>query len=681
METAAEAPVIPSSTVAERPHKVLGRDWRRLTQVSALSTALLDVALLQRKHALFTGGFLAPSPMGTAADAVAFFLALVFLNATLIGPVCGLTLLIAHRCGLRPAAARFAALSAGVLPLAVADFLSYQVWSYLGDAFDVGIVFDLTGRRLSELFAVAAPLMARPAAVGLLAIVGVAAATGLLQRARPRSTEPLILPSLSALLFMTVVMFLCSAALLIMLVTTSDSMDFGLRWTPAGQVLGRVLNGLTDFDRDGYGLLRAPRDPAVFDKAIHPYALEIPGNGIDEDGIAGDLPRDRASYLEPPPPTARWRTRPAVLLFVLESFRADVVGAAYDGRPVTPVMDALASGGLRLDSAWSHNGFTAQSRFHILSGSLANGRHGTTLLDDFKNHGYEVGYFSGQDDSFGNMGINYGRVDHYYDARMEPEKRYTAHATPGSLAVPMAVLEQHIGAFLDARSDQTVPLFLYVNFHDTHFPYSHADVENLLGVNILDASLIAPSRRRDLWRTYLNTAANVDRAIGRVIAEVSARVGQQPAVVITSDHGESLFDGGFLGHGYALTDSQTRVPLIVSRLPMKLHAPFGQAELRDGIADALASSDAANDARPLIEQRSQARVFQYIGTLDHPGEIGWRSPSGQVTYDFRSDRFQFWDVSVRPQMLTGVPLQMFRELVYQWEGIRLARAQQTAGGR
>jgi hypothetical protein len=664
--------ILGKATLAEPARAASTREWRSLTEVAAGCTALLDAALLQRKHGIFTGGFLSDNPLATAADGVAFFVALLVLNATLITPVCAIALLIGGRIGLRPWATRFAALSAAVLPLAAADFLSYQVWSYLGDAFDFRVVFDLTGRRLSELFAVTAPLIARPLTLGLFCFAAVFAATWMLHRYEPRAARPVTAPSISAVIYGTFAMFLGSAVLVITLAALSDSMDFGLRWTPSGQVLGRVLNWLSDFDRDGYGLLRAPRDPAPFDGAIHPYALEIPGNGIDEDGIGGDLPIDRAGYREAPAPNAAWPDRPAVILFVLESFRADVVGASFAGRPVTPVMDSLARDGLKVDSAWSHNGFTAQSRFHILSGSLSGGRNSTTLLDDFKNHGYEVGYFSAQDDSFGQMGISYERVDTYYDARQDPDKRYTSHTTPGSLAVPMNVLAARIEEFLDSRR-QTAPLFLYVNFHDTHYPYTHTAVENILGTPLLSPALISPGRRAELWRTYLNTAANVDRAIGRVMRAVTSKLGGEPAAVIISDHGESLFEGGFLGHGYALNDPQTRVPLIIHGLPMRIREPFGQSDLRDAINDALASGAGAQANRPTLDRTTKARVFQYVGTLETPGQIGWLTRAGQVTYDFRTDRFGVWNAAVKPAALVGEPLNMFRDLVYTWESMKLAQ--------
>ena len=131
--------------------------------------------------------------------------------------------------------------------------------------------------------------------------------------------------------------------------------------------------------------------------------------------------------------------------------------------------------------AYSHNGYTAQSRFHIFSGSLANLRGGQTLIDDFKANGYEVGYFSGQDDSFGaqEYRVDYKNADVMFDARQERKRRYSTFTTAGSLAVPFDVVEQHVGDFLNAR-DASKPLFLYINFHDTHYPYHHGAMQPLV---------------------------------------------------------------------------------------------------------------------------------------------------------------------------------------------------------
>ena len=417
---------------------------------------------------------------------------------------------------------------------------------------------------------------------------------------------------------------------------SDKSVVWGLQKLPAAQPIVWAVEWMSDVDGDGFGVLSTPQDPAPFTKSIHPYALEIPGNGVDEDGVAGDLPADFPDYVERLRPFVPWAEKPPFILFVLESFRADIVGTMHLGQPVTPVLDGLARDGLKVDSAWSHNGFTAQSRFHILSGSLADARRGTTILDDFKRQGYEVAYFSAQDDSFGSVRVNYDSVDTYYDARRDIDNRYTQSTTSGSLAVPASVLESRIRAFLDARQSPA-PLFLYVNFHDTHYPYVYQGIDNLLNIDFLPPRLISPERREELWATYLNTAANVDRGIGRVLHAVSLQTRRTPAVVVIGDHGESLFEEGFLGHGYAINESQTRIPLVVSQLPLKVEVPFGQVDLRDDVADALEGRNGPLDAKPSVDRGTSGRVFQYLGGFDQPGQISWLTSSGRIIYDFRND--------------------------------------------
>jgi hypothetical protein len=651
-------------------------NWRRLTSFTAFLVTLIEAALLQRKYGLFTGGFLSVNYMPTWADGVAFLSVVFLLNAAAVAPVSAVALMLGRAVRLRPWAGRFVAVALGSAPLLIADFLMYQLWAYLGDAFDVHLMYQLTGRHAAEIRAVAAPLVAGPLYAGLVLLAGLVAFTWLIHRVQRGVTTVIDVPRPMAVVRTSLGLAAISAAMVTGVALSSDAMAYGLRRTPVGALSAQMLDRLSDFDRDGYGLLQNPRDTAPFDPAIHPYALEIPGNGVDENGLAGDLPVDRAVYREPPPPTRTWPVRPPVILFVLESFRADVVGASYRGREVTPVMDALAARGVRVDSAWSHNGFTRQSRFHILTGSLT-GRRGTSLLDDFKNHGYEVAYFSAQDDTaFGTPDINYDRVDKYYDARQDLDKRYTTYSTPGSLAVPFNVLEDHIYEYLGARRS-TDPLFLYVNFHDTHYPYHHAGLKNILGGDPLPAALISPARTGDLWRTYLNAAANVDAAIGRVATAVETRLGTAPAIVVISDHGESLFDGGFLGHGYALNAAQTRVPMIVTGLPMRIPIPFGQAGLRDAINDALGGVDALS-VRPVVQYGRDVRVFQYLGPMETPGQIAWLTNVGQFTYDFRTNRVGLWDSTVRAEALYGEPLRGFTDLAHFWESIQLAVARRQA---
>jgi arylsulfatase A-like enzyme len=326
---------------------------------------------------------------------------------------------------------------------------------------------------------------------------------------------------------------------------------------------------------------------------------------------------------------------------------------------------------------FSHNGYTAQSRFHAMSGSLAGLRGNRTLIDDFKANGYEVAYFSGQDESFGGLAVGFDRADVAYDARHDRQRRYSTFSTPGSLAIPYTVVQERVAAFLARRSDSR-PLFLYLNFHDTHYPYHHDGMRPLASDTILAEAQITPDRARALREMYLNAAANVDRAIGETLALLREHLSAEPGVIVTADHGESLFDEGFLGHGYALNDAQTRIPLIVTGLPLVIDEPFGQVELRDAIAHALSAPGAATS--PHVRPRSDKKVFQYLGSVDRPRQIAFTSGDGRTLYDFRTGRVRLAERAwQRPGELDDDGVRQFLELVHFWERVVLARSELKRG--
>jgi arylsulfatase A-like enzyme len=465
-------------------------------------------------------------------------------------------------------------------------------------------------------------------------------------------------------------------------VAASDALENGLLRKPSGQVLRFVLSRVTDLDADGYGLIGRLSDPAPFDGSVFPYAIEIPGNGVDENGIGGDLPLARVSFSEASVTAGAWTRTPDIVLIGLESFRADVLKSRLGDRAVTPVMNALAESGVSSDAAYSHNGYTVQSRFHLFAGSLLPRPHAPTLIDDFKRNGYVVGYFSGQDESFGSEVYRIGldRADAAYDARADVDKRYSTFTTPGSLAIPHQVVHDRVHAFLRDRETDARPMFLYVSFGDSHFPYGHDGLESLVSDVRLPRGDIVPANHAALWATYLNTVANIDRAVGRVLDSVRRIRGRHPAVIITADHGESLFESGFLGHGYGLDDVQTKVPLIVANLPMRIHEPFGHVDLRGALTEAL-TTPLGQDARPVADFSASRQVFQYLGEIRRPRQVGFLRDGRRLIYDFRTNRVRLWDDEwVAPATFTGRDLEEFDQLIHHWEAMNLARAE-AAGER
>lgn len=650
--------------------------WWRATLVAAVAVTILDAVLLQRRDNYFTGGFLSVDNLTGPTDVVAFLTAACLANAAVSGVLAALVLrMLGVR--LRPRAAFVAAVLAGAGPLIAADVLDYQLMQYLGDAVDVWLLFDLMGGDVRELASVVSAHALLPVAIGVAAVSLASAVVWLVHRreaatvtalARGARLVPRIPPAHPTLLLMLALVTTTGAK------RGSEPLEFGLSRMPAGRLLAAVSDQVTDLDRDGYGLAGRLLDTAPLDARIHPYATDWPGNGIDEDGLAGDLPADVPDYAEPPV-TGPWMRRPDVVLVLLESFRADLLGAQLNGQAVTPTLDGLVAHGVSAARAYSPNGFTLQSRFHLLSGSLAEVRDGRSLVDDFRTQGYTVAWVSGWDESFGGARYDVGvdRASVAFDARADLRRRVTRSTTTAGLAVPFDVVESRVDETLRQHVPQDRPLLLYVSLVDAHFPYTHARVRTLVSDARIARGDIRPEARDALWATYANTAANVDAAIGRVLARVRQTRGADPAVIVTADHGESLFDDGLLGHGHALSEVQTRVPVVVANLPMTIREPFSHVDLRDALNEAM-RVPAGESATPRLAA-ADAPVFQYLGFIEHPRAIALTDAAGRVTYDFRRGRVQVrggpW---TPPAALGDADRDAFARVVRAWERLMVARS-------
>jgi sulfatase-like protein len=201
------------------------------------------------------------------------------------------------------------------------------------------------------------------------------------------------------------------------------------------------------------------------------------------------------------------------------------------------------------------------------------------------------------------------------------------------------------------------PLFLFVNYGDTHFPYDHAEMDDVLGVPRLGARQIRPENAEGVYATYANATANVDRAIEQLVAMWRAKVGPDGAIVITSDHGEALFESGVLGHGLALDATQTRVPLIAVGLSGVWPEPLGLSDLRGAIQRSL-MDPAPTPLR--FEPVPGRQLLQYMAVVEHPRLLCLRSLDRELRYD-----------TTDPPPADS---EDFRTLIWWWESLQLDRS-------
>ncbi len=409
---------------------------------------------------------------------------------------------------------------------------------------------------------------------------------------------------------------------------------YGLARFTAFGAINAGLQSLTDFDRDGYSWFSAQRDLHPFDPARHPLALDVPGNGVDEDGFGGDF---QFSGAADPAPVLKLPAEPKQLIvIVLESVRGDSIGKRVGGQLVAPNLTALARQGRWVSEAYSHVGFTTQSGISIFAGALEPPRGGPSLFRDLKRAGYRVAVISAAPEDFGGISETVGMrasADLYVDAELLKAERAHESASLGSLALDGRKILRELDRNFRGPADWKRPTFLYLNFQEAHFPYSHKDMPRFLPGPLAKRSEIKASNREAVERTYWNSVAYSDWLVGQVVARLKAQgVYDRTLIMVTGDHGEALFEEGFLGHGHVIDRAQTHVPFILSDPAVRVAGPIGLSDYRGILLRALSGAP----PRP-----ASSAVFQYIGTLDRPGSIGIVEAGGVWT-SLNLDTEELW---------------------------------------
>jgi arylsulfatase A-like enzyme len=112
-----------------------------------------------------------------------------------------------------------------------------------------------------------------------------------------------------------------------------------------------------------------------------------------------------------------------------------------------------------------------------------------------------------------------------------------------------------IAVDLLANRDRDRPFFYWIHYSDPHSPYKFHPRHNVTGKRL--------SREDDEERTrmkYASEVAYTDEHIGRFL---DALPRENTFVLFVADHGESLHEHGYLGHGRRVYQTSQRVPLII----------------------------------------------------------------------------------------------------------------------
>jgi hypothetical protein len=601
---------------------------------------LVEFLLLEVKYDLFTGGFLQPYAYLNWGERIAFIGLSLWMDLLLFGGIGLLWYRFRSRLGTRPLVAAYFFVFCCLSAMGVWLTLKYEILSYFNDTINFLIIKNLGGGSLST----ALSYFANETAIYGLAILAllIVFLIGLKLVRRMACTDFKRNPSRRSLFRPTTIALALFISVFITYFVTSDpALRHGLKKKTSFWIVSNLLDQVTDVDRDGYGVFTFPLDPKPFDSSIYPGALDIPGNGIDENGYGGDfewVENEHDPLAQLPP-----RAGSNIILIVLESTRGDLLEKQINGKVVAPKIRKLALEGSTIEYAYSHTGYTVPSLTAIFNRSLSSKTNRVSLADYLEASGYSLSFISGEDESFGGGASKIGmdRPGAYlFDARSALDDRVYPSKNPASLRLSEARVLQ---AFKErsSQADWSQPQFFYINFQAAHFPYSHPSMPQLLVESPIPRSKIKEENREWLEATYWNAVAVADEAVGDIATYLQQLgVYEQTLIIIVGDHGESLFDDHFLGHGHALNDVQTHIPLIINKPNISVRSAIGQIDIADLIVQLATNrfDQAQWDAPDKI-------VPQIVGSWKHPQLIGTVSYGGARTVlDHRTRKVFFSDL-------------------------------------
>lgn len=313
--------------------------------------------------------------------------------------------------------------------------------------------------------------------------------------------------------------------------------------------------------------------------------VELPGRGrhllrlaLRAEGGAVRLARPRvvseAPRAAPRPAREKVEPRPNVVIYLVDTLRADRLGCYGYPRPTSPHLDRFAEGATLFETAVAQAPWTRPSVASVLTG-LGPLAHGVRTLEDrlpdaadtlaerLRAAGYRTAAFS----TNAHVGADTGFAQGFDDFHFLPQE-------------DSAAVSRRAAAWLDQRGEG--PFFLYVHTLDPHSPYTPpldlrrkfapgarpeaGSLEHVRRIYAVRGKRRA-ARIAEVDPLYDAEIAANDRSFGALLSALRERkLFDESLIVFVSDHGEALGERGAFGHAQSLYAEELDVPLVV-KLP------------------------------------------------------------------------------------------------------------------
>ncbi len=629
-------------------------DGRKVVISGVITMFLVEVALMEKKYQVLSGdGFLQAYPMSELSEYFIFF-AITLSSFILVYKFTSWIISsILRKFSISHAVADFTAGVTFILVYGVSIITLLKLHQYLADHVDHTVISEIAGGSL----ATAISYVSNEIVILLLPIAILIITYYLcIRRLKPYPEQHQPRPFLSR----SQAILVALSAILFVLLGTDAVAKNASRQLAYGWVK-QAIHVATDFDLDGSSLVSQPKDPAPFDNTIYWGAIDIPGNGIDENALGGDLPvgdidQTITEHFELP---GRYRH---LVIVVAESLRSDVIGRRINNKLVAPNLNKIASEGSTITNAFSHAGFTSKSLYTLFSGRFTHNKEQESVFQVARKNGFQVSVLSGQDETWGDLDQNLGTrasANFFYDPQEDPEKRVFPSKLPSSIKLSEASLLERFQSHAK-DIDWDIPQFMYFNFQAAHFPYFHDGMTR----NFVDRGIPRSDINKDnaawLANTYWNAINYMDQYLGKLVSILKHEgIWDETLLILVGDHGESLFDDGFLGHGHNINRNQNQIPVVLSAPGINFQAPIGLRDVSRWLFGFV-------QQKPAIIDKRGTCTFMYIGKLNTPAQIG-RICKDRLSIEKYTVAFDIFDGANKSTHSTK------DILIHYWENILLTQ--------